>query len=171
MFADSESSVKNTFICDAFQAIKSINAYKRSTNLQLFGHKFSTHCIILSAIGLTRLYSQLVVLYDIYLLCVYKLFGGRAFLAHHYYNLFSRRSYLTHLNPLSVRPSVLQNHIWARRALALRRSQKEAPRRGAELSSCLHLPCPGICAEASASIQVDEDSKRHWIRQKFVVLY
>ena len=56
---------------------------------------------------------------------------------------------LTPLNLLSVRPfvrlsvrpfvrlSVRQNHLWARRALALRRSYKEAPHRGAELSSDL----------------------------------
>ena len=35
---------------------------------------------------------------------------------------------------LVVRPSVRQSHFWAQRVLALRRSQKEAPRRGAELS-------------------------------------
>ena len=54
-------------------------------------------------------------------------------------------AYLTPLNPLSVRPYIRssvrpagrQSHFWARRALVLRRCQKEAPRRGAGLSSLL----------------------------------
>ena len=46
---------------------------------------------------------------------------------------------------LSFRSSVRKNPSWARMAIALRRSYKEAPRRGAELSSkCRIVSVPAL---------------------------
>ena len=63
---------------------------------------------------------------------------------------------LTPLNPLSVR----QSHFWARRDLAPHRSLKEAPHRGAELSSLIILPLKCQWKEFKIKKQIFGDSNR-----------
>ena len=80
-------------------------------------------------------FSCLTISFKDYYLAYFMCIGHRTWILVHLSNS---------LKPI-VRPSVCssvrQSHFWARRALALRRKLKEAPRRKAELSSKFDNPC------------------------------